>query len=51
MKQVRIRRSPRRNGGDGRHEPEPSFLPTTSRPDTSRATDVLARIDRILERR
>ena len=48
MKQIRIQRRPRRNGGGD----EPTgLLPVTPASDTSAAHDLLARIDRALDGR
>lgn len=49
MKQIRIQRRPRRQGGGG--EPATSLLPVSPVSDTRGAHDVLARIERALDGR
>ena len=49
MQQVRVQRKSRRPGGGS--DPSPVTLPTAPVRDTSRAADLLARIDRMVDGR
>ena len=49
MQQIRVQRKNRRSGGGD--DPSPVALPTSPVRDTSRAADLIARIDRMVDGR